>query len=96
MSDLSSLDQSFALPSASYLPPPFDVVPVLPEISTDVQAHEVTFRHLRTAGEISRILHLRDEIHLPAAARSDAAFATREKKETRWAWSVPSCVSVNT
>jgi hypothetical protein len=96
MSDLSSLDQSFALPSAGYLPPPFDAVPVLPEVSTDVQAHEVNFRHLRTASEISRVLHLRDEIRLPTAARGDATFRTREKKETRWAWSAPSCASVNT
>lgn len=96
MSDLSLLDQSFALPSAAYLPPPFDEVPVLPPASTDVQADEVNFRHLRTPTEISRVLHLRDEIRLPAAARADAAFATREKKETRWAWSGPSCGSVNT
>ncbi|NML48331.1 hypothetical protein HHL11_31575 [Ramlibacter sp. G-1-2-2] len=93
MSDLSTLDQSFALPSAG----PIALLGDLPPLeSTDVQAHEVTFRHLRTPVEITRILHLRDEIRLPQSAREDLAFSTREKKETRWAWSAPSCVSVRT
>src|SRR4051794_6641192 len=101
MSDLSNLDQSFALPSAGPLPLPPSLqllrdVPPLPPASTDVEAHEVTFRHLRTQSEIARIVHLREEIRLPTSARADAAFHTREKKETRRAWSVPSCASVRT
>ncbi|MCG2593474.1 hypothetical protein LZ009_11870 [Ramlibacter sp. XY19] len=98
MSDFSPQEQSFALMPAM----PVDMMPLLdaPPVlelpaSTDVQPHEVTFRQLR-GHEIGRILHLREEIRLPAAARSDGSFATREKKETRTASSVPSCATANT
>ncbi|HZY16124.1 MAG TPA: hypothetical protein VFE74_05815 [Ramlibacter sp.] len=102
MSDLSVLQQSFGLAPATLAPllgPPqayerhhFEA----PPLSPDVQPHEVDFRRLRGPQEVARILHLRTEIHLPAAALGDASFAAREKKETRSEWSVPSCASVNT
>ena len=97
MSDFSPQEQSFALMPAM----PVDMMrlldapPVLQPASTDVQPHEITFRQLR-AHETGRILHLRQEIRLPTAARSDGSFATREKKETRTASSAPSCATANT
>jgi hypothetical protein len=95
MSDFSPQEQSFALMPAM----PVGMMPLLdappPAASTDVQPHEITFRQLR-GHEIARVLHLREEIRLPAAARSDGSFATREKKETRTASSGPSCASGNT
>jgi hypothetical protein len=85
MSDLSTLDQSFSLPST------IGMMPMLADpsslygapLSNDVQPHEVSFRQLRGAGEIGRIVHLRNEIALSSAVRSDAGFGTREKKETK-------------
>lgn len=97
MSDLSTLDQSFGLLPATMVPPLADEVSyVEPPASTDVQPHEVSFRQLRGARDIARIVHLRDEIALSAATRADAGFGTREKKETRSAWSALSCATVNT
>lgn len=97
MSDLSIQEQSFGLPAASLVPltgePHLYDVPPVP---ADVQPHEVNFRRLRGAHEISRILHLRTAIQLPASALGDAGFAAREKKETKSAWSAGSCGSVNT
>lgn len=83
MSDLSALERSFGLMPATLMP--LAEEPALyeaPPVSTDVQPHEVRFRRLRGPQEIGRILHLRDEIRLPTAARGDASFTTREKKET--------------
>lgn len=92
MSDFAGLEPSFALSSAppgllddfTYAPPP---------VSDDVQPHEVSFRRLKGVHEIARILHLRDEIALPAAALADASFAAREKKETKSVSSARSCAS---
>jgi len=81
MSDFSATEQSFALPShAAAMLPEESVAPI------EVQPHEVNFRRLRGAREIARILALRQEIALPAAAVADPRFALREKKETRSAW----------
>jgi hypothetical protein len=99
MSDLSSLDRTFGLPGVelpSGLPealrgPGADFE--LPLASCQVQPHEVSFRQLRGPREIARIVHLREEITLSAAALADASFATREKKETRWDSSALSCAS---
>lgn len=44
---------------------------------------ELEICHLRTADDIRRVLHLRSQIPLPAAALADPDFHTREKKETR-------------
>ena len=66
------------------------------EAITDVQPHEVSFRCLRGAHEIANILHLRNQIALPASAVGDAGFAMREKKEMKWAWWAPSCATVST
>jgi hypothetical protein len=49
---------------------------------------ELSFRHLQTAEEISRIVHLRQQIQLPAAALADPGFAAREKKRTKRASSL--------
>lgn len=67
-----------------------------PEVATELLAHEVGFRCLRGAREISQILHLRNQIPLPASALRDAGFAMREKKETNSAWSAHSCVTGST
>lgn len=93
MSDLSPMEQSFGLPSVTALVPPMYEPP---PASTDVQPHEVGFRRLSGPREIARILHLRNEIQLPASALGDTGFALREKKETSWASSAPSCVTGNT
>jgi hypothetical protein len=97
MSDFSQQEQSFALMPAlpAGLMPLLDAPPPRELGSTDVQPEDVTFRQLR-GHEIGRIVHLREEIRLPAAARSDGSFATREKKETRTASWVPSFTSVST
>jgi len=80
MSDFSGLEQSFALSAVPTMA--VDVSDYLrPMISNEVQPHEVTFKRLRGAHEIARILHLREEIALPLTALADASFAAREKKE---------------
>ena len=97
MSDFSSLEQSFALMPAG-MPMPLAGEPRLFEtpVSNDVQPHEVSFRQLRGATEIGRILHLRNEIALPASALGDAGFGTREKKEMKLASWARSCATGNT
>jgi hypothetical protein len=85
MSDFSGLEQSFALPALSPLSQ-FDDLAAYAPPTTEVQPHEVSFRRLRGAHEIARILHLRNEIQLPSSTLADASFATREKKETKSAW----------
>ncbi|MDB5750140.1 MAG: hypothetical protein JWP65_561 [Ramlibacter sp.] len=67
-----------------------------PTAATELQAHEVAFRCLRGAHEISQIQHLRNQIALPASAVGDAGFAMREKKETKSAWSALSCATAST
>lgn len=98
MSDLSMMEQSFALLPATMVPPLAEDVTLYQEepISTNVQPHEVSFRQLRGAREIARIVHLRDEIALSCAARADASFGTREKKETKSVSSAPSFATANT
>ena len=83
MSDFSGLEQSFALPAMSSALSQFDDLAAYAPPSMDVQPHEVSFRRLRGAQEIARILHLRQEIQLPSSAVADASFALREKKETK-------------
>lgn len=56
----------------------FDFRPPLPPVPG-----EVTFRRLRTAGEIARIQYLRAEIQLPDSVLRDPGFHALEKKETR-------------
>ena len=58
-----------------------------PSLAMDVQPEEVEFRQLRGRHDIGRIVHLREEIRLPASALGDSSFMTREKKETKSAWS---------
>jgi hypothetical protein len=53
----------------------------------ELPLEELSFRHLKTAQEIARIVPLRQQIALPAAALADPGFAAREKKETRRALS---------
>ena len=88
MSDFSGLEQSFALaamPSMSQL----DDLSAYALPPVEVQPHEVSFRRLRGAHEIARILPLRNEIRLPVSVLADASFGTREKKETKSVSSVP-------
>lgn len=98
MSDLSGLDRSFGLLPATMVPPLLDELPpsVTRPVAEDVHPHEVGFRQLRTSAEISQVVHLRSQIQLPTSALGDAGFATREKKETRSAWSGPSSASAIT
>lgn len=49
----------------------------------EVPINELCFAHLRATDEIARIVHLRQQIQLPAATLADPAFHTREKKETK-------------
>lgn len=89
MSDFTGMEQSFGslvagLPPAFYEPPS----------TTELQPQDVAFRHLQGAAAIAGVMHLRSEIQLPASALGDPGFALREKKETKSAWSVPSCATV--
>lgn len=86
MSDLSALEQAFALPSAGLAIPAQEPPPA----STDILPDEVAYCRLRGAHEIAAVLHLRRQIALPVSALGDAGFALREKKEMRSAWSAPS------
>ena len=93
MSDFSGLEQSFALAAMPPMPLLGDFSYAPPPVTTELQARDVGFRRLRGAHEIARILHLRDEIQLPAAVQADPGFAAREKKEMKSASSVRSCAS---
>ncbi|MDE2606364.1 MAG: hypothetical protein KGL68_10645 [Burkholderiales bacterium] len=88
MSDFSELEQSFVMPALE------DAVRFEPPPSDEVRPHEVGFRRLRGHREIEQVLHLRREIALPASALQDPDFASREKKETKSGWWVPSSASV--
>jgi len=57
-----------------------------PSLPLDVQADEVEFQQLLGRHDIGQILHLREELRLPASALGDSSFMTREKKETKSAW----------
>lgn len=94
MSDFSGLEQSFALAAMPPMPLLDDFSYEPPPVTTELRPQDVGFRRLRGAGEIARILHLREEIRLPAAVQADAGFAAREKKEMKSASSVRSCDSV--
>lgn len=87
MSDLSGMEQSFALPSLTQmgweaLPPAGPEMPPRRPRSFDVQLDEIEFRRLHAADEIGAIQKLRGEIQLPGAALADPGFIAREKKET--------------
>ena len=92
MSDFSGMEHSFALSGLAPLADDPGAY-AAPPVSDDVQPHEVSFRQLRGAHEIARILHLRQELRLPTGAVADASFALREKKETKSGSSVRSCAS---
>ena len=80
MSDMSMVHRSMGYvpeaPAAHPAPPA-----VLPG-SRELPLDELEIRHLAGPDEISRVVHLRSEIHLPAATLADPEFASREKKET--------------
>ncbi|HEY8359723.1 MAG TPA: hypothetical protein VIL30_19900 [Ramlibacter sp.] len=82
MIDIGTQHSGTTVPAPGMLP----LLDLPPRVALDVQPHEVVFRQLRGRREIGEILHLRDEIKLPASALGDAAFATREKKETKSVW----------
>lgn len=92
MSDFSSLEQSFGPTPAGFS----TLIDEPQPVCNDVQPHEVSFRHLRGPAEIARVLHLRQEIRLPASALADTGFAAREKKEMKSVWWGPSCASATT
>jgi len=85
VSDFSGLEQSFVLPALS---PVLDAPAQERERSYDVRLGGVEFRRLRAADEMHAIQKMRSEIQLPGTAMADAAFMTREKKETGRASSV--------
>ncbi|WBY01989.1 hypothetical protein PE066_00150 [Ramlibacter tataouinensis] len=58
-----------------------------PAAPREIAIDELEIRHLQGPGDIARVLHLRQEIHLPAAALADPGFESREKKETSTALS---------
>lgn len=64
------------VPHAPVTAPPHEV--------QELDIRELRFCHLQEPREIARVLHLRQEIHLPSTTVSDPGFAAREKKETRW------------
>lgn len=80
MSDLSNLEQSFAIPA---MPPVHVVEDLGSSNSTELLPDEVGFVRLRGQREITRVQHLRQQLALPTSAVGDPGFATREKKETR-------------
>ncbi|HEY0823697.1 MAG TPA: hypothetical protein VGD76_07915 [Ramlibacter sp.] len=96
MSDFSRLEQSFALPSQPSLAAADEYTRYEPPPPTELQPHEVGFTRLRGAREIARVLHLREQIALPASAVDDPGFHTREKKETSRASSAPSPATAST
>lgn len=84
MSDLSPMDQSFALGPATPEPGiPMRMPLADTPVRLDVSPHELQFRALRTPREIASIQHLRRQIQLPAGVQASAGFAVLEKKETR-------------
>ena len=80
MSDCSATEQAFALPSLAGV---LGEEALQAPSTTEVLAHEVSFRRLRGHREIARVAALRQRIALPAAALGDPGFALREKKEMR-------------
>jgi hypothetical protein len=84
---------SFVQPHPGMYGPPVSTPPLrpgrVPEVAErvddrlEVPIHELTFAHLRTTDEVGRIVHLRQQLQLPAATLADPAFHTREKKETK-------------
>lgn len=86
MSDFSGLEQSFALSAMPTLQEPLAPLlvpaPAARVRSENVPLEEIDFRPLRAADEIAAIQKLRGEIRLPGAAKADAGFVAREKKET--------------
>jgi hypothetical protein len=57
----------------------------MPPIPTITGMADVRLVHLRTPGEIARVLPLRDEIDLSAHTAAGRSFHELEKKETSWA-----------
>jgi hypothetical protein len=84
MSDLSPMEQSFALGPATQetgLPMRVPVPETAPRL--EVSPHEVQLRALTTPREVASIQHLRRQIQLPAGVLASPGFATLEKKETK-------------
>jgi hypothetical protein len=94
MSDFSATEQSFALASLAGASLAEEAAEAL--ATTEVLAHEIDFRRLRGHREIARVMPLRQEIALPAAALRDPGFALREKKETKQGSSAPWCALAST
>lgn len=52
-------------------------------VRQEVQVQELWLRPLRTAAEVAEIMHLRNQIPLPAEVLADPGFAALEKKGMR-------------
>ena len=95
MSDLSLVHRSLGLvPNPAPVVVPEPAAP--PDGSRELPLDELEIRPLRSAEEIARVVHLRREISLPAAALADPEFTTREKKETSTVSSPVSCGAART
>lgn len=94
MSDFSRLEQSFTLEAEAPAPVAGRFTGDEPS-PTELRAEEVSFTQLRGPREITRVLHLRGQIALPASTVDDPGFATREKKETSRASWAPSCATAS-
>jgi hypothetical protein len=56
-----------------------------PSLQPQPASGELRFCQLHSPAEISRVMHLRRELRLPASGLSEPSFAALEKKETSWA-----------
>lgn len=83
------------LSTAFHSPMPLSGMPPMPPLafepeaagSRDIAVEDLTIRRLHKQYEIRELASLRGQIDLKAATAVDPLFATREKKETNWAWS---------
>lgn len=82
MSDLSVVERPVGVLPASRPTLPAHQAPAAVPGTRELPLDELEIRHLRSTEEIGRVVHLRSEIQLPAAALADPEFAPREKKET--------------
>ena len=57
--------------------------PATPHDIEQLDPLELRFCHLQSPRDVARVMHLRQEIHLPTSTLADPGFASREKKETR-------------
>ena len=76
--------------TAPWLMPPGMALQYEPAPLRDIPVAELGIFRLHSATDICHVAQLRRGIDLSAAASADPDFLHREKKETNWAWSMPS------